>query len=64
MSKITIVPAPARVVPGEGTFVLTPETMLVAAGTAAEIAALFAEQIAPATGFTLPVVDAPQGDRL
>ncbi len=58
MSKITIVPAPSRVVTGEGTFVLTPETALVAAGPAAEVAALFAEQIAPALGFALPVVAA------
>ena len=63
MSKTTIVPAPSRVVPGEGTFVLTPETALVAAAPAAEVAALFAQQIAPAIGFALPVMAAPQGDR-
>lgn len=63
MSKIAIVPAPSRVVPGEGTFVVTPETTLVAVGPATEVAALFAEQIAPATGFTLSVLDAPQGAR-
>jgi len=62
MSKITIVPAPSRVVPGEGTFVLTPETALVATGPAAEVAGLFAAQIAPATGFTLPVVAAGVAD--
>ena len=63
MSKITIVPAPSRVVAGAGTFVLTPETALAAVGPAAEVAALFAQQIAPATGFALPVVDVAQGDR-
>lgn len=62
MSKITIVPAPARIIPGEGTFVLKPETVLVAVGPAAEVAALFAEQIAPALGFTLPIVAALPGD--
>ncbi len=64
MSKMTIVPAPSRVVAGEGTFVLTADTVLVAVGPAAEVATLFAEQIAPATGFTLPVMEAPQGDQL
>jgi hypothetical protein len=54
MSKITIVPMPSRVVPGEGTFVLTPDTALVAAGPAAEVARLFAQQITPATGYILP----------
>ncbi len=63
MSQITIVPAPSRVVPGEGTFVLTPETALVAVSSAAEVAALFAQQIAPATGFALPVMDALPGNR-
>lgn len=61
MSKILIVPAPSRVAVGEGTFVLTAETALVAVDTAVEVAALFAEQIAPATGFTLPMGDAPRG---
>lgn len=61
MSEITIVPAPACVVPGEGTFVLKPETALVAVGPAADVAALFAKQIAPAIGFALPVLDTPQG---
>jgi len=56
MSKITIVPAPSRVVPGEGEFVVTPETTLCAVGAAAEVAGLFAAQLAPAMGFVLPVV--------
>ncbi len=58
MSKISIVPAPSRVEPGEGMFVVTPDTVLVASGPAAEAAALFAAQIAPALGYTLPVVAA------
>lgn len=63
MSKMTIVPAPSRVIQDEGEFVLTPATVVVAVSAAAEVAGLFAEQIAPATGFTLPVVDASEGDR-
>ncbi|MFN2110474.1 MAG: family 20 glycosylhydrolase, partial [Anaerolineae bacterium] len=59
MSEITIVPAPSHVVLGEGTFALTADTVLVAAGPAAEVAKLFAEQIAPATGFALSLADAP-----
>ncbi|MGC9395137.1 MAG: beta-N-acetylhexosaminidase [Anaerolineae bacterium] len=59
MSKMTIVPAPSHVVLGEGKFALTADTVLVAAGPAAEVAKLFAEQVAPATGFALPLVDAP-----
>jgi hexosaminidase len=62
MSKISIVPAPSRVSWGEGKFMLTPDTAIVAEAPAADAAGLFAAQIAPATGFALPVIAEAVGD--
>src|SRR5262245_29607434 len=50
-----IVPRPTSVEPKEGSFRFGRDTVLVATGAAAEPAQVFAEQLAPAIGATLPV---------
>ena len=59
----TIIPQPAEMDIREGTFALTPDTVLVAEGAATETATLLAESLRPATGFTLPVAAQPGSAR-
>src|SRR4051794_6086748 len=65
-----IVPRPARLERGSGTFVLTGATRIVARGAALPEAALLRDYLRPATGFALPVgaadgaADAPGAIRL
>ncbi len=57
-----IVPRPVSVTPGEGTFVLRPDTRIVAAAAARDTAKLLARWLAPATGYALQTGVGPGGD--
>jgi len=50
---VNVIPAPVSIEPGEGTFVLTPETRIVAQGPSWIEASKLIDALAPATGFVL-----------
>lgn len=54
--EIHIVPEPVRLTPTGATFTLTPRSVIVAAGDAADAAQLLASYLRPATGYALPVL--------
>lgn len=58
-SKPTIIPKPAKMEAGEGSFELTPKTVIWAQAGAAPEARYLAKTLAPATGFELQVSESP-----
>lgn len=54
-NAIQVIPLPARIEPGEGSFRLLPGTTLLADPAAIDAARQLADTLAPATGFRLPV---------
>jgi hexosaminidase len=52
---IPLIPKPQAMTVGEGNFVLTPETVIVALGDISSVAELLAGYLRPATGFALPI---------
>ncbi len=57
----TIIPAPAQLQTGDGTFTLGPDARIVAPGGAAAVGQSLADALRPATGYALPVVSGTPG---
>lgn len=55
MKPIQIIPEPVKWSLMEGTFILTPQVVLVAKGTATQVAEYFSRVIRPATGYELTI---------
>jgi len=56
-----IIPQPIRMEPGDGTFTLQPDTILVAPAAAAEVAELLAQWLRTPSGYALPIHTRPAG---
>ncbi|WP_296137399.1 family 20 glycosylhydrolase [uncultured Tessaracoccus sp.] len=59
-TRPALVPLPAEMQMGEGTFALTADTRIVAPAEARSVANLLRDRVATATGYPLPVVDRAQ----
>ncbi len=57
-----IIPRPSSITPGAGTFALTPETVIIANAQTRAVGAMLAEALAPALGFSLPVLPEAPAD--
>ncbi len=64
MSLDSLIPRPDTIVPGEGSFTLSPDTTVVAAGDAAPVADLVRELLGPATGLSLLAADSAGADSI
>ena len=61
-ATVSIVPRPVRLTRREGCFNLTRDTVIVAGGSAVGVGRQLSAELAPATGYSLRVVDAPPDD--
>jgi hexosaminidase len=55
MSIATLIPQPQSLTAGAGQFTISPETVIIAAGDAVQVAELLATQLRSATGYDLPI---------
>src|SRR5258708_3993678 len=62
ISALTILPQPEHITPGEGSFLLTPDTVIVTDPQTHPTGQLLADFLAPALGFTLKVLSGEAGD--
>ena len=63
-AEIAIIPAPATVEPGQGSFTFRPDTRIVADAGAQKIAIMLAAWLKPATGYALAVTHTPAADNV
>ncbi len=61
MSIDTLIPKPVKLIPMDGAFTLTADTIVVASGAASTISHTLAQAIAPATGYWLAVTSSHSG---